>query len=390
VASHIPCVDHERWFAFGWRLSYPLYDFTTSHFHLRLQGKQAQGKSTASAVLGCSLYGDDALNKSTVASLYSDASINPLIIEDNLETQNFYGGDEGRPDFYLSAATGGAKQKRDGKPGSGMITERIRALVMTNGIESIAKSEQTSRMMIIECDREKYGSNYTSAVLHEIKRNRNRLLSANFVLAQRVLKRIEAGDWMKVQERIQREYPDHPKNRMIEHLSVVFLFLEEYFKAAEKEEDLWDLLDKWMKSQADSATAEIVESDPIIQALDIIRESAWKEDALNPLLEESKEKLRRMKVRKDELLAKVTSVRLKEFLIEGTAKDLFSSFSSSFEVHARSKFPIRNSLNLVKRMDAVKREMEDQGYMVTEAMDLHQKQKRYVIHWQAVERKVAA
>ena len=182
IIAHIPSEEEDRWFAYAWRMSYPLFDLTTAHIIVRFQGGSEQGKTTASRLLSYSLYGKDFTDKSTVASMYSDASINPLILDDNLESKNF--ADPGRSDFYLGAATGGGRQKRDQSSGSGLINEKTRALVLCNGIESIAKSEHTSRMMIMQCDRSLHGSNYSSAVLLDLKRNRNRLLSVEYDISK--------------------------------------------------------------------------------------------------------------------------------------------------------------------------------------------------------------
>ena len=312
IINHIPCTDVEKWFAYGWRMSYQLYDFTTAHITLRLQGKADQGKTTACKLLSCSLYGEVYENGSTIAGLYSDASINPLIIDDNLENGRFY-GESGHADFYLSAATGGGRQKRDSSTSSGLVIEKIRALLLSNGIESIGKSEQTTRMMIFECDRTLYDSGYSSAVLLDIKRNRNKILSANCILTQKVLKRITNGDWQKIQERLNTEFKSHPKSRMFEHFAIIILYLEEFAEAAGKTHDVWAMVTEWMLNQKESATTEIVDSDPIIRALDLIRDSAWKQHEYDKTynvgasanLDARTERERRIKLDVTNLLAKV-------------------------------------------------------------------------------------
>jgi hypothetical protein len=110
IVRHVPCKEDERWFTYAWWMTFPLFDFTTMHLITRAQGKSGQGKSTACSVLTTALYGEPRLDKSTVASLYSDASVNPLLVDDNMENRNFY-SDAGRADFYLGAATGSGKQK---------------------------------------------------------------------------------------------------------------------------------------------------------------------------------------------------------------------------------------------------------------------------------------
>jgi hypothetical protein len=346
VVRHIPCIDHEKWFAYAWRLSYPLYDFTTMHLTLRAQGKQSEGKSTACKVLTLSLYGEMYENNNTVASLYSDACMNPLIVEDNLENRRFY-SETGHADFYLSAATGGGKQKRDTSTDSGLVIEKIRSLLLCNGIESIAKSEQTSRMMLIECNRSKYNSGYTSAVLLDIKRHRDEMLSANYILTQRVLRRMRDGDWGKIQERLLRDSPDHPKSRMYEqHLSIMILYLEEMFRAMGKRENVWDLLKEWMESQKDSAVTEIIQSDPIIQVLDIIKDSAWKQMEYDDMYGSDEGKRERSQVIKLDVRTLLSNVSFgrEAFSIRGKAGELLSAFSLAYEKHLGKSFPIDKSI----------------------------------------------
>ena len=75
------------------------------------------------------------------------------------------------------------------------------------------------------------------------------MLSAGFILTQRVLKRMRDGDWLKTQQRLVEEYPGHPKERMFEHIAIMILYLEEYFRASEMDKNVWKLVQEWMKSQ---------------------------------------------------------------------------------------------------------------------------------------------
>jgi len=373
VVRHIPAIDHNRWLSFGWLLTYPLYDFTSDHFILRYQGKPEMGKSTATRLHSYWVYGKDCLGiQPTVASMHSDAAVNPLVLDDNLESRMFY-ADAGRQSFYLGAGTGGTKQKREIGTNSGLITETIRALVLCNGIESIAKSELTSRMMVIECDRELYNSHYTSAVLLDVERNRDLFASTNFLLTQKVLQRIQSGDLQNVQSRLQLEYPKHPKNRMFEHLSIIVLYLEEFFRAAGKTEDVWKILTLWMEEQRELATNEIIGGDPIIQATDLLRESALKQSRIKG------DNVPKLNV--NDLLCAVQVKANEEVVITGFAGDLLSAFSAAYRVHYNQNFPISNSRVLTNRLDTVKAELKAHGYELVESRDTHRKQNRYMIRY---------
>jgi hypothetical protein len=383
VVNHIPATEHDQWLSFGWLMTHPLYDFTNDHFILRYQGRPEMGKSTATRLHSYWVYGTDCLGiQPTVASMHSDASINPLVLDDNLESRTFY-GDPGRQTFYLGAGTGGSKQKRELGTNSGLVTEKIRALVLCNGIESIAKSELTSRMMIIECDRELYDSHYTSSVLLDIERNRDTFASANFILTQRVLKRVQSGDWREVQGRLQREYARHPKNRMFEHLSIIVLYLEEFFKAAAMTADVWELLKLWMEDQRNLATDEIINGDPIIQGLDLLMTSARKQHDIESTViptdvQEQIIQNRQIKLDVKSLLGDVR-VTAESIGMRACAGELLSAISTAYNVYYNQTFPIANSRVLINRLDSVKNELAAHGYEIVEQMNKNKKQKEYKI-----------
>ena len=384
VAKHIPCSDNERWFAYGWRLAYPLYDFTSKHITIRAQGKSAAGKSTACDVLALSLYGESNQSISTTASLYRDAAVNPLIIEDNLENKRFY-SDEGHGQFYLNAATGSMKQKSSQGTDSGITIERIRALVMCNGIESIAKSEQTNRMMIIHCDKTAYNSEFTDAVYLDIRRHRDEMLSGNFILTQRVLKRIENGDWHVVQRDLAKNYPNHAKERMFEHIALIILYLEEHCKATGLPADVGQIVKDWMKNQTESAFEEIVQSDPIIHALDIIRDSAWKQYKFDNIdsADEEVAKRRAQVIKLDvETLLLTVKYTINEFSITGMSGQLLGAFAKAFQVHLGKPFPIQNGRILSQRITEIVDEAKQHGYTLTKEFSAHDKQNTYTFTWQ--------
>ena len=382
IIRHIPCPDYEKWFAYGWRLSYPLYDFTTAHFTLRLEGRHQSGKSSACKILSQSLYGKAFDTTSTVASMFSDAAINPLVMDENIERGDFY-RDPGHADFYLIAATGGAKQKRDVGTASGLVLEKIRALLLSNGIEALGKSEQTSRLLVFECDRKSYNSHFTSAVLQKILEQRDVLLSANFILTSRVLARIKAGDWLGVLERLQSEYPDHAKNRMFEHLGIIILYLEEFFKAAGKAESVWDMLGNLMRTQEDRAIEEIVDSDPIIEALEILRRSAQKQydyETRHKSLFDSSDKSRALTLDVTKLLTEVEYGKT-SFKLQGRAKELLSAFSTALKVHTGRQFTINTGKTLSDRLKNIEPELKAHGYTLNIINDTHNGQKAYEFSW---------
>jgi hypothetical protein len=238
-------------------------------------------------------------------------------------------------------------------------------------------------MMLMECNKDKYNSGFTSAVLLDLKRHRDEMLSANFILTQRVLKRMQDGDWEKTQQRLLHDYPDHPKSRMVEHLSIIILYLEEMFKAMGSEKQAWELVRKWMDSQKDTAVTEIIESDPIIQALDIIRNSAWKQleyDKSHSGDEGKRERTQVIKLDVRTLLSTV-SFGTDLFSISGKAGELLAAFSLAHEKHLSKNFPIDKPIILAQRISNIETEIRSHGYSLTVGQDGHTKQKTYSFDW---------
>jgi len=169
---------------------------------------------------------------------------------------------------------------------------------------------------------------------------------------------------------------------MFEHVAIVVLFLEEYFKAAGKAEKVWDLVKDWMENQEKSARTEIMESDPIIQALNLICESAWKQLRYDTAhLDDGHDdavRLRSQVIKLDvhTLLADV-QFNESQVTIKGRAGELFSAFTLAFKAHSNRSFPYPSGKVLSQRITNVKKELEKNGYEVKEGRDTHNDQKIY-------------
>ena len=208
------------------------------------------------------------------------------------------------------------------------------------------------------------------------------MLSAEFVLTHRVLKRMNDGDWHEVQKKLTTEYPDHPKSRMFEHLAIMILYLEEFFKASGQTKDAWELVKQWMDTQKESALTETIESDPIIQALDIIRMSALKQYEYDTLHtgEENKNRPQVIKLDVRTLLCEIIFSDT-SFSIRGSAGKLQTAFATAVRIHLGSNFAYAKASILSKRLPSVKTELMEHGYELKVENDKHSKQKIYMITW---------
>jgi hypothetical protein len=109
VLDVLPCEPENRLFLACWILTAFFLDFTSEKALMKFSGHTGSGKTTAARILSCLLYGADHVESATVPYYYADASQNPFLICDNLETEDM---NRDIVQFLLHVATGIAKGKR--------------------------------------------------------------------------------------------------------------------------------------------------------------------------------------------------------------------------------------------------------------------------------------
>jgi hypothetical protein len=170
---------------------------------------------------------------------------------------------------------------------------------------------------------------------------------------------------------------------MFEHLSIIVLYLEEFFKAAAMTADVWELLKLWMEDQRNLATDEIINGDPIIQGLDLLMTSARKQHDIESTViptdvQEQIIQNRQIKLDVKSLLGDVR-VTAESIGMRACAGELLSAISTAYNVYYNQTFPIANSRVLINRLDSVKNELAAHGYEIVEQMKKNKKQKEYKI-----------
>jgi hypothetical protein len=231
-----------------WILSAFFLDFTSDKPLLKLSGHTGSGKTTAARLLSSLLYGADHVESATVAYYYADASHNPYLICDNLETE-----DLGREvvQFLLHVATGIAKGKRKAGTDSETVRESAKALVAITAIEPLTKPELINRTYDIE-----FRSMFKQAGfmqrqhLQELVGARGRILSGLFRLfAREVLPDLEARR-KEILADLQLRHPCHAKQRVDSFLTIMMVILRALLGVLEPGRDrTWEILDGWIRYQ---------------------------------------------------------------------------------------------------------------------------------------------
>jgi len=266
--NNLACSVPNRYLISCWLLGYIFMDFARSIPILRFEGPSGCGKSRGMDNLSYLIYGESELSKPTVAANYSIASQNPLLLLDNVETNNL---STPQNDFLLIGSTGGKREKRKGGTESGTTNEILKALIVTSGIESFVLKELISRAFLIKFDRWKYANdNYTDMIYDEIAKHRNIIMSAIYMMASRVFMRINNKDSLKVAKELQKYDGFRQDDRAATYISFMALFAEELIDGFDEHISIDELLKKWFDYQKNASMNNMVNTNQIVQLLEAL------------------------------------------------------------------------------------------------------------------------
>jgi hypothetical protein len=202
-----------------------LKDITPDRPILKFSGITASGKTTAADLFAHLLLGQSGLEVSTLAARFTESPIAPVIILDNLESQDIGQGDL---HFLLTSATGITKKKRAFGTDSGIVREKAEALVVVTAIEPFAKPELINRTLEVEFRMEAKRPGFTRSEAHrEIAKHRNTILSTVFqTFSRKVLPALAEGRHTEVKRFLDLELPNHSKERCNEFLAIMAVIVE--------------------------------------------------------------------------------------------------------------------------------------------------------------------
>jgi hypothetical protein len=264
ILRNMACPTDDQLLYGCWVLCYPLIDYVKTLPHMRCEGVSSAGKTRAMDLVGHFVYGDTAIKKATDAANFADAAKNPLICLDNVETKNFTSG---LADFVLTAATGIQKEKRKIGTDHGVVIEKVKCLLTTNGIENLGKKEHITRTLLIEFDRWKYKTEkWSERIYGEIAARRSELCSAHMMLVSRVLKKIVEGGIERWIDFLETKHPGHSKDRANSFLALMAMILEELVQ----EDQVEQVVSMWISKQDKLGRETAKETNTIVSFLEAI------------------------------------------------------------------------------------------------------------------------
>lgn len=276
----LACDYAQRYLIVSWLLSTYLMPLTPSKALMKLEGGSGSGKTTGAKFGSLLLYGKNMVGRSSTAGDYSMGSTEPLIIKDNLETDDI---NKQSLNFLLLAATGATNIKRKGGTESGVTTEKLNCLVCITSIEPFAKPELINRTYLVQFLKKHQRLDYVeSEVEMKLLGKRNDILSAWIqVLANEILPSIENH---KVYLKYLREqHKNFSKERTSEFMALLALISKSLLKYIPLPNELaiesggrepeYVLLDAWVKYQNEHAKESEQGTNAVLQLLEGLRRS---------------------------------------------------------------------------------------------------------------------
>lgn len=278
ILDNLACEPAQRYLVLAWALSAYLLPFCETRALMKMEGMSGSGKTSAAKLLSLLIYGDNMVGRSSTASDYSMASTEPLIIKDNMETDDI---NRNALNFLLLAATGATNIKRSQGTESGVVTEKINCLVAITAIEPFAKPELINRTFIIDFVKRHQDSAFveTDVVLKLLAR-RNDIMSAWLqVLAETVLPSL--GGRGEIIRYIKAQHKEYAKERVTEFTALLVLITRALLKFMPLSADLrldaadrpheFVLLDAWVKYQNEHSRVTEQGTNAVLQLIDGLR-----------------------------------------------------------------------------------------------------------------------
>jgi len=290
IFDNLTCEVEQRYLILSWLMSAFLIDFSPYTALMKFSGSTASGKTTAARLLSLLVYGNEHLSDPTASAAYTVASQNPLLVIDNLESEDMT---KALSRFLLLSATKGSKEKRAGGTDTDTIEESPKALVIITAIEPFTKPEQINRTYDMEFSpKYKRDEFVEDSVVAGILKDRDLILSAILkVIAYQTLPNLHRRDEYNIV--LKKEYRGHAKERTNEYLSLLMLIMDSLLKYInfydEDEVELTgengarEIRRRWVEYQDTKAKDTEVGTNPMITMLNLL----WRE--YMPVFEKKKE-----------------------------------------------------------------------------------------------------
>jgi DNA primase len=294
IFDNLTCDKEQKYLIICWMMSAFLLDFVPYMGLMKFSGPTSSGKTTAARLISLLIYGNEHLGDPSAAAAYAVSAQNPLLIIDNLESDDFT---KSILKFLLLSATKGGKEKRTQGTDSDTIQEQPKALVLITAIEPFVKEELINRTYDIDFSSKNKEERFIEdEAIRAIIKRRDMIMSAVLKFIQKdVLVHLEQRkDFITV---LKKEHKNHAKNRTDEFLATLMLMLEKLLKYVpyydpedfmfgtpeEMSEATKEIRNAWISYQNSKARETETSSNTIVKLLDgLMREYILKMKDLPP------------------------------------------------------------------------------------------------------------
>jgi DNA primase len=279
IFDNLACSRSNRYFILARLLNTLLIQFTKARGLDKYSGSKGSAKTSAASWITVLTYGKDCVTVGSAASDFSEATVSPLTIADNLESYNL---NNDKRDFLIVSATGVTRQKRKGGTDSENVYELSCTQVVVTSIEPFVEPELIERTCDIIFDKKYFNEDYLEATGVETKiiTNRDLIWSAFFqIIAYHVLPRFNEKR-VKALKMLKNDYSGHSKSRLNELYSCLYILCKEilkyiphpgYIKDPYKKERMAEaVLEDWIVYQDKIAKATERGSNPILYRLEVL------------------------------------------------------------------------------------------------------------------------
>jgi len=275
VFDSMSCHPVQRYLVLAWTLSAFCLPLSQARALMKMEGGSASGKTTAAKYCSLLLYGQNLVGRLTGAGAYSMGATEPMLIMDNMETDDL---NKMMKNFLLLASTGATNFKRKGGSDTEVTAERVNCLVAITAIEPFTQPELINRTYLVDFNK-KYRKNgfIDEAISAKLVARRDAILSAWMkILSEDIIPGLD--ERRELLEYIQENHPHSSKDRTNAFMAMLALISKSLLKYIPLDEELAGgkrperaLIDEWVRIQDEQAKLTEAGTNDVLQFLDSIR-----------------------------------------------------------------------------------------------------------------------
>ena len=275
VFDSMSCAPVQRYLVLAWTLSAFCLPMSEARALMKMEGGSASGKTTAAKYCSLLLYGENLVGRLTGAGAYSMGATEPMLIMDNMETEDL---NKMMKNFLLLASTGATNFKRKGGSDTEVTAERVNCLVAITAIEPFAQPELINRTYMVDFNKKYRRKGFIDeAVSARLVARRDDMLSAWMqILSSEIIGQLAEREALL--EYIQENHPHSSKDRVNAFMAMLALIAKSLVKYIPLQDDIAGgkkperaLIDEWIRLQDEHAKMTESGTNEVLQFLDSLR-----------------------------------------------------------------------------------------------------------------------